>query len=45
MDKIKMKLPMDVATLKMMKFSEIEDDFNDALSILQKYKKGNIWTY
>jgi len=40
MDKIKVKLPLDLVTLKMTKLSDIEDDFDDAVSILEKYKKG-----
>lgn len=40
MEKIKVKMPLDLMTLKMTKFSDIEDDYDDSLDILRKFKKG-----
>lgn len=38
MEKIRAKLPLDAATLKMLKYSDIEEDIEDSLTILDKYK-------
>ncbi|CAI2368995.1 unnamed protein product [Moneuplotes crassus] len=40
MEKIRAKLPLDAVTLKMLKYSDIEEDIEESLTILEKYKKG-----
>lgn len=42
MEKIKAKMPLDLTTLKMTCYSDIEDDYDDALDILRKFKKGKL---
>lgn len=40
MEKIRSKLPLDPVSLKLAKYTDVEDDIEDSLLILEKYKKG-----